>query len=247
MRHQNSMFDSINNNQFLVIDSKSSPRQGIKQYMLFKEFIQQNIDQLEIPFQPDRRKKYPPTVWLGLHKSLLVNQLQHYRRVDTIESFINTVYGGDDLGGLTIDNVIDMWLESMTTTMNQVIGSALGNSKIKKLYNELVTEREVECSDAHNETEEQIVDKGVKLPVHHHTVMSIDVNDDNREQFDEFIDVVLRNFDSETYGELPIEYSKARESDIENMITELKDLVGDSDILSSLTSKKGGSDSSDYV
>jgi hypothetical protein len=217
--------------------------------MLFREFIQQNIEKLEIPFQPDEKRKYPPKVWEVLHKSLLVNQLQHEMRAETTTSLINSVFGGDDLGGLTLDNVIDSWLDSMTKTMNHIIGSALGNSKINQVYEKLVTRREVECSDAHNEVEDQLVKKGIELPIHTHTVNVIEVTDDNREQFDEFVILVLQNFDSETYGELPEEYSKARASDIEAMITELKDLVGDgekADLVRSLTSDDS-LDSGDFV
>lgn len=221
---------------------------GILLYMLFREFIQDNITSLEIPFQVEEKRKYPPSVWSGLHKSILVTQVQHTTRTDTIKSLINSVVGGDDLGGLTIDNVIDMWLDSMLTVATHMVGSALGNSKINQLFKKLATDREIECFEAHNEIEEQIVKKGVKLPTHTHTVKSIDVADDNREQFDEFVNLVLMNFDSEVYGELPAEYKKAREGDIEAMISELQDLVGDdTDVARSLIRKEDGDDSGDYI
>ena len=221
---------------------------GNTNYMLFREFIQKNITDLEIPFQVEEKRKYPPDVWKGLHRTMLVAQVQHIKRTDTIKSLINSVYGGDDLGGLTLDNIIDMWLDTMMTVASHMVGSALGNSKIKQLFKKLVTEREVDCSDAHNEIEEQIVKKGIELPIHYHTVQNIDVTDDNREQFDEFVNLVLMNFDSEVYGELPEEYSKAREGDIEAMLTELKDLVGeDTDIARSLLHKEDSNDSGDFV
>ncbi len=244
----NSVLSNINNKHYLVLDCKSSLRQGNKNQMLFKEFIQQNIGELELPFEPTKKRKYPPKVWTDLHKTMLVSQLQNYRRKDTVKSLIDSINGGDDLGGLTMENVIDMWLESMISVIGQIIGSALGNSKIKKLYKELVTERQVECSSAHNEVEEHLVEQGVELPEHIHTVESIGVDDENREQFDRFVNLVLQNFDSDTYGELPTEYSKARESDIEAMVTELKDLIGDDQTLaSSLKSSYDGVESGDFV
>jgi len=216
--------------------------------MKFREFIVNNIESLEIPYKPDDKRIYPQDVWAGLHKSLVVNQLQEYKRTDTIKSLINSVIGGDDLGGITIDNIIDMWLESMTSTVNHIVGSALSNSKINEIFEDLVTQREVECSDYHNDTEEQLVDKGIELPVHYHTVQSIDVTDDNREQFDEFVDLVLRNFDSKTYGELPEEYSEARASDIKAMISELKEKIGDNTDLASFLHETSDTDNSgDYA
>ena len=218
-------------------------------YMLFREFIQNNITNLEIPFQVEEKQKYPPSVWEGLHRSVLVTQIQNIQRTETIKTLINSVIGGDDLGGLTIDNVIDMWIDSLLSITNHMVGSALSNSKISQLFKGLATDSQIECYDAHTEQEEQLVKKGTKLHMHTHTVQSIDVTDDNREQFDEFVNLVLMNFDSEVYGELPEEYSKAREGDIETMLGELKDLVGDdTDMVRSLLHEgNDSSDSGDFI
>lgn len=234
-----------NIHHYLSKDSKSEIDLGINK-MLFKDFIQKYMASLEIPYKPNEKRKYPQSVWAGLHKSLVVNQLQEYSRTETITSLINSVYGGDDLGGLTIDNVIDMWLETMNSAVNQIVGSALSNSKINKLFEDLVTKREVDCSDWHNDVEKELVDKGVEIPTHTHTVQSIDVTDENREQFDKFVNLVLQSFDSETYGELPEEYSEARASDIEAMMSKLENLMGDiPDVASS--SIKPSDDRSDFV
>jgi len=214
---------------------------GMIMYMKFREFIQQNIDNLEIPYQPDVKKKYPPKVWEAIHKTVLVQQLQHDQKADTIEAVKNVVYGGDDLGGLDLDNVIDMWLDTMMRNINQVIGSALANSKIREDYEKLVTKNEVECNEPHNEIEDKIVKQGTELPTHTHTVHFIEVTDDNREEFDKFIDVVLRNFDSDVYGELPEEYVIANRGDINAMITELKDVLSEgekADLVASLKPDK---------
>lgn len=219
--------------------------------MEFKQFIQDNIEQLEIPFQPSEKKRYPPNVWRDLHKSLLVTNLQHYRRAETVKSFMNTVLGGDDLGGLTLDNVIDMWLDNLMTTIYHIIGSANANPKIKKLYDNLCEEREIECNDPHNEVEDDLVHKGVEIPTHTHTVKSIEVTDENREQFDEYVTLVLQNFDSNTYGELPEEYSKAGQRDIKAMVEELKEVLGDETdvarLLGSLKSEDDSFDSANFV
>lgn len=205
------------------------PEQGLGMiiYMLFREFLQQNIDKLEIPYQPDVKKKYPPKVWEALHKTVLEQQLQHDKRADTIEALKNVIYAGDDVGGLELDNVIDMWFDYMMKNVNQVIGSALANPKIREDYDKLITKKEVECSEPHNETEDRLVKEGIELPVHNHTVHLIEVGDENRELFENFVDVVLKNFDSEVYGKLPKEYKIAEREGIKAMITELKEVLSD--------------------
>lgn len=211
---------------------------GMIMYMKFRDFIQQNIDKLEIPYQPDVKKKYPPKVWEALHRTILVQQLQHDKKVDTIEAVMNVVVGGDDLGSLELDNVIDMWLDNMMRNINQVIGSALANSKIREDYEKLITKNEVECNEPHNEIEDNIVKQGTELPTHTHTVHVIKVTDENREEFDKLVDIVLSNFDSDVYGELPEKYVIAKRGDIDAMITELKDVLSEGEKANVIASLK---------
>lgn len=244
----NSMFS--NNYHYPEAKVGKTKLHGYEVYiMLFKEFIKQHLADMELPFLSGEGQKYPPKVWSALHQSFLVTQLQYYKRADTIKYFIGSVYDGDDLGGLLLENVIDMWMESMISATTQIIGSALGNSKIKALYDDLTIEREVECSDPHSAVEEQIISKGIEIPIHSHKVRSIEVNDDNREQFNEFVSVVLRNFDSDTYGELPEEYSKAGKNDVDTMLGKFEQMFGqDTDMAGFLNrDKDNGFDSSDYV
>lgn len=186
--------------------------------MKLQEFLSQNPD-LEIPFQPETRQKYPDEVWEALHRTAVEVVLQNETKPDAIADFVAKVIAGDDLGGLTLENVLTMWVQTMVLEIaEKIVGGAMMNDKIEENYDKLALVRDRKCTQWHNKEEKERADAGESLEEHTHTVRHVPVDDEVRDDFDKLVTLILQDFDSDTYGELPEEYKSAGMPDFESFL-----------------------------
>lgn len=185
--------------------------------MKLQDFLSENPD-LEIPFQPETRQKYPDEVWEALHRTAVETVLQNEDKPTAASDFVAKVIGGDDLGGLTVANVLSMWIQNILEIAQQIVASAFLNDKIEADYEDIVIAREIKCTKWHSKEEKKIVDEGGELEEHTHTIRHIPVDDDVRDDFSKLVTLILQDFDSDTYGELPDDYKESNMPDFESFL-----------------------------
>lgn len=187
-------------------------------YIMVKlqEYIANN-EELDIPYQPESRQKFPDGVWQDLHETLIKVLLQTTNKNDAITELVQKLVEGETLGGLTMANVLTWFLRENFQNAERVVQASMMNGKIESNFDEIVTEEVITCQDWHSAEEKERAENGETLEEHTHTLRHVQVTDENSEKFDTLVTRILQDAFPEDFGELPEEYKEAAMPDFDTL------------------------------